>query len=178
MLIFFTVLLVAIGLSMDTFSVSLSYGLFEFNKNKIYIMSIMVGIFHFFMPLLGHCFGDFLLLLIPFNEKTIIGIIFLLISIDIIISLCKKEEAKPINSIFDIVLFSFTVSLDSFSTGIALDVFNVPYLLICLIFMIVSFLFTYFGLSMGNFLHNIIGKKAEYIGIFLLLSLSFFYLIY
>lgn len=173
---FFTVILVAVGLSMDTFSLSLGYGMFDLSKQYIIRISIMVGLFHFIMPLLGNLFGEIILKYSPISEKNIIGLVFLTISVDILLSLFKNNEIKPINNYLDILLFSFTVSIDSFSTGIALDVFNLSKIVIVLIFMLISFIFTYFGLSTGKKLHNIIGKKAEYIGLFLLLSLSLFYL--
>lgn len=178
MFVFFTVLLIAIGLSMDTFSLSLSYGMFNLNRKVIINISIMVGLFHFFMPLLGNVFGDFLLSIIKINEKTIIGFVFLVISLELINSLYKNEEVKPITSFFDVLLFSFTVSLDSFSTGIGIDVFDMPNLFVVSIFMIVSFIFTYIGLLIGKKFYGIIGRKAEMIGIVLLLSFAFFYLIY
>ena len=173
---FFTVLLVAIGLSMDTFSLSLGYGMFNLSKKNIIRISIIVGLFHFLMPLLGNRFGDIILKYSPICEKNIIGLVFLTISVDILLSLFKNNEIKPINNLFDIIFFSFTVSIDSFSIGIALDAFDLSNFLVVLIFMIISFIFTYFGLSTGKKLRNIIGKKAEYIGLFLLLSLSIFYL--
>lgn len=178
MFIFFTILLVAVGLSMDTFSLSLSYGMININKKDIIIISIFVGLFHFFMPLLGNIFGSIILNVIPISERIIIGIIFLIISFELIISLFKKEDIKPINNYFDIILFSITVSIDSFSTGLALDVFNTSNILVAIIFMIISFIFTYIGLNLGKNLHDFIGKRAEYIGILILLSLSIFYLIY
>ena len=74
---FFTVLLVAIGLSMDTFSLSLGYGMFNLSKKNIIRISIIVGLFHFLMPLLGNRFGDIILKYSPICEKNIIGLVFL-----------------------------------------------------------------------------------------------------
>lgn len=173
---FFLLIIVAISLSMDTFSLSLSYGMLNINKKNILKISIFVGLFHFFMPLLGNLFGELIFNLIPFNEKYLLSIIFLTISVDIIFSLFKKNEISPINTLFDILFFSFTVSFDSFVTGTCLDVFEFSYLFIVFIFMIVSFIFTYCGLFIGCFIHNKIGFVAEIIGVILLLSLSFFYL--
>ena len=177
MFYFISVLLVAVGLSMDTFSISLSYGTFNFKKLFILRMSIIVGLFHFFMPILGNIIGEFLLELLPVDKNIIIGLILLTISVDIFISLFNKEEIKPIKSLFDIIILSFFVSIDSFSTGIALDVFIIPHIIVVTVFMLASFFFTYVGLFFGKKLHDIIGKKAEYIGIIILLSLSLFYLI-
>ena len=178
MFIFLTILIVAISLSMDTFSLSLSYGMLNIKKKEILKISFFVGVFHFFMPLFGNIIGKVLFNYIPVDENKIIGIIFLTISVDIIFSLFKNKEISSINSINEILFFSFTVSIDSFITGTCLDVFNTNYFFITFLFMIVSFLFTYIGLSIGYYIHDRIGVISEIIGIILLISLSFFYLIY
>ena len=178
MFIFFTVLIVAISLSMDTFSLSLSYGMLNISKGNILKISVCVGLFHFFMPLLGNFCGEMIFRIIPVEEKSLIGIIFLTISVDIILSLFKEKEISPIKSFIDILLFSLTVSVDSFATGTCLDVFRMNSFLVVFIFMLISFIFTYFGLSLGFTLHNKIGKISELIGLILLITLSFFYLVY
>ena len=178
MFIFLTILVVAISLSMDTFSLSLSYGFFNISRINILKISFFVGLFHFFMPLIGNICGEMIFKLIPIEEKKLIGIIFLTISIELIISLFKGNEIKPIKSIKDILLFSFTVSIDSFITGTCLDVFETNNILISIVFMIVSSFFTYLGLSIGSFINIKAGKNAELIGLVLLISLSFFYLVY
>ena len=44
------ILLIAVALSMDTFSLSLGLGTYNLNKKKIYQISITVGLMHFLMP--------------------------------------------------------------------------------------------------------------------------------
>lgn len=178
MFIFLTVLMVAVGLSMDTFSLSISYGMLNISKSNILKISVCVGLFHFFMPLLGNICGEMIFKIIPVDEKVLIGIIFLTISVDIIISLFKEKEVSPIKTLIDILLFSLTVSIDSFATGTCLDVFGVNMYLVVTIFMFISFLFTYLGLSLGYTLHNKIGRISEIIGLTLLITLSFLYLVY
>lgn len=178
MFIFLTVLFVAISLSMDTFSLSLSYGMLNINKRDIIKISLLVGLFHFFMPLLGNIFGEIIFKRIPINEKFLIGVIFLIISVEIICSLFKEKKVSPIRSSLDMIFFSITVSIDSFITGICLDVFYLNYFFIVFIFMIISFSFTYFGLYFGYYIHSKIGIIAEIIGVIILITLSFFYLIY
>lgn len=176
MFIFFTVFLVALGLSMDTFSLSLSYGMLNIDKKTILKISISVGIFHFFMPLLGNFLGELVLGIIKTSEDLIIGIIFLILTVELIYSLFKKEEVTPIKNNIEIIIFSFLVSIDSFSTGIGLDALHLPHLLISLVFMITSFTFTFIGLTLGRKLHNKIGKKAEMLGIIILFLLSIYYI--
>lgn len=178
MFIFFTAVLVAIGLSMDSFSLSLGYGLFINNKRKIINISLLVGIFHFIMPLIGSSFGLYLKRVITIEDSKIIGIIFLIISLEIIYSLIKKENVEPLNSTIDIILFAFSVSLDSFSTGIGIKAFQINKIIIALIFFFISFIFTYFGLLFGKKLKERIGDKSQIIGLLILLCLSIKYLLY
>ena len=174
---FFTILIIAITLSMDTFTLSMAYGMLNLNKKIILKLSIMVGIFHFFMPLIGNSLGELILTIIPFNSQLIIGIVFLSLAIQLLFSLFKDEQINNIDNIFSMLIFAFTVSLDSFSVGIGLNAISNHHIFASFIFMTVSFLFTYTGLKMGNKLSNLIGKKAQIVGIVLLLILSINYIL-
>ena len=76
----FTELIVAVSLSMDTFSLSLAYGMLGIEKKIIIKISFIVGIFHFIMPLVGNKIGTYFLSMININPSIIIGIIFLILS--------------------------------------------------------------------------------------------------
>ena len=47
------IFLIAVSLSMDAFSLSLAYGTLNVDKSKRILLSIIVGAYHFFMPILG-----------------------------------------------------------------------------------------------------------------------------
>ena len=53
-----TVLIIAIALSMDTFSLSLGIGTYNLAKRKMFLFSAIVGFMHFVMPLLGNFIGS------------------------------------------------------------------------------------------------------------------------
>ena len=46
--IFFTIVLIGISLSMDAFSLALVYGTYSLVKKDILLLSVIVGLFHFF----------------------------------------------------------------------------------------------------------------------------------
>ena len=105
---------------MDAFSLALAYGTTKTSNKKKILLSLMVGIFHFFMPKLGALLGNEILLNYLVKANYIVGAIFLIIGIEMFLS--RKEEKKgSITNFLSILLFSFTVSLDSFSVGIALS---------------------------------------------------------
>lgn len=171
-------LLVAISLSMDTFSLSIIYGTLGMSKKEIITLSSIVGLFHFFMPLLGNMLGEAILSYIPIASSTIVGIIFFALAIEMLCSLIKQEEVKKLTSFWSLLLFGFTVSIDSFSVGIGLDAILNNDVIATTIFMITSFLFTFVGLLMGKKLKSYFGKLATIVGALLLFLLSIYYVLF
>ena len=173
----FIILVVAISLSMDTFSLSMAYGLLNLEKEVIMKTSIIVGVFHFFMPMLGNLIGEYILKVLPFNSSLIIGFIFLILSIQIFFSLFKGEEVETLNGVLSIIFFAFTVSIDSFSICIGLNAISKNHLVTSSVFLIISTFFTYLGLTTGKKIFHIFGKKTQLLGMILLLILSINYII-
>lgn len=178
MSIFFSKLLVGIALSMDAFSLAIFYGTMPLTRTKQYQLSVCVGIFHFFMPLFGYILGDFFLAQFILYPKIFVGLIFLVIAIQMLISLKKDEEIMSLTSLFALIVFAFTVSIDSFSIGLAFGTYDRHLFLSSSIFSIVSATFTYFGLSIGKVFSNHFGKVASFIGSIILLLLALDYLFF
>ena len=166
----------AIGLSMDAFSLALAYGTTKIPINKKVLLSITVGIFHFFMPKLGALIGTELLLNYIAKANYLVGIIFLIQAIEMLLSR-KEEKTGSITNMISIILFSFTVSIDSFSVGIALSLTTTDINSPCIIFALISTLFTFLGVELGSKIAYKFENKAEYIGIIILLILGIKYLI-
>ena len=81
-----TIILIAVSLSMDAFSLSLLCGTEGIkNKDKI-ILSIIVGIYHFVMPLIGLNIGSYITSQIIINTNILVGAILTLIALEMIIS--------------------------------------------------------------------------------------------
>ena len=159
-LIFF----IAISLSMDAFSLSLAYGTINLRKRDISILSIMVGIYHFFMPILGMFIGSYITKYIHIGEDLIILIIFSLIGINMIIESRKDQEKAKYMKLGEMLLFGFAVSIDSFSVGIGLNNISDNFIMCSSIFSLTSFIFTYLGLKLGKKLNLLIGKVATLLG--------------
>ena len=158
------VFLMAISLSMDAFSLALAYGTLGMsNKDKI-ILSLVVGIFHLIMPLLGMLVGELILSLFKFNADIVVAVILSFIGIQMIVSSFKKdEELKPLK-FSEFFLFGLAVSIDSFSLGITLPNMGVSTIISPFIFAITSAAFTFAGLSVGNKIEKLLGKIATIIG--------------
>ena len=169
------VIIIAISLSMDAFSLALAYGTLNLNKKDIYKLSLVVGIYHFFMPLLGLFLGNIILRYVS-NPNFIVFVILFVIGIEMIYETFKEEDIKNIVSLRQILLFGLAVSIDSFSVGIGLNIISNNYLYCASIFSIFSLSFTYLGLMLSKKINNIIGKTSTIIGGLVLIVIAFMYL--
>ena len=170
-----TTILIGIGLSMDAFSLSFSYGTLNINKKDRVILASLVGLFHFFMPILGLFIGNIILKYIIIDLDILLAIIISLIGIEMIISSIKKEDNTILLSLLSFILFAFSVSIDSFSVGIGLKGINNNYLQVSIIFSLCSFIFTYVGLILGTKLNDLVGRYAKTIGGIILIGLGIYY---
>lgn len=174
---FFVILLIAVSLSMDAFSLSLAYGTLNLDKKNIYELSGIVGIYHFFMPLLGSFSGSKILKIIPINSNILVFLVLSVIGIEMIIETFKGKDNIKIMKIGELILFGLAVSVDSFSVGIGLYSITNNIIISSFIFSIVSMSFTYIGLLLGKKINNLIGKISTFMGGLVLIIIGLFYLL-
>ena len=165
---FIVLIMIAVSLSMDAFSLALGYGTIGLKSRDNLKVCIFVGIFHFFMPLIGLIIGKMITNTLNINPHFIMGIILVFISLQMFIEIIKKKQNKLNIKFIYLMLFALSVSLDSFSTGIGLEAITNNYLFSAIIFSIISFSFTYLGLIMGKYSTLILGKYAKILGIIIL----------
>lgn len=165
------VFLMAISLSMDAFSLALIYGTLGMKSKNKFILSIIVGLYHFVMPILGMIVGEFI-----FDMDIIATVILCFIGIEMIVSSFKdKSDIKPLK-FRDYFLFGFAVSIDSFSLGITLPNMGVSSVFAPIIFAFISGLFTLVGLLLGNRLARLFGNISTVIGGIILCVIGIVYL--
>lgn len=174
--IFFTCLLISISLSMDAFSLALLYGTNNIGKKNEIMLSIIVGLFHFFMPLLGLFFGNIIMNYIIIDINIVVGIIFSLIGLEMLFSK-ENNDLKILTNIFSYLFFGLSVSIDSLTTGIGLSAISNNYIMVSILFMTVSSLFTYLGLILGTKLNKKFGIYASKLGGIIMLILAINYIL-
>lgn len=173
---FFIVLVIAVSLSMDAFSLSLAYGTLDLSKKNIQKLSIIVGIYHFVMPLIGLFVGNAILKFFPVAPNLIVTIVLCFIGLQMVIETFKNGEDMKIMSLSELLLFGLAVSIDSFSVGIGLNAINNNFLLCSLLFSLSSFCFTYMGLVLGKKVNHLIGKASTFIGGIVLIIIGIIYI--
>lgn len=173
----YIILIIAVSLSMDAFSLSLAYGTLNLEKKHIKKQALIVGIYHFFMPIFGLKIGNIALKLLPLKPSIIVFIVLTLIGIEMIVDSFQKKESVKIMTLKEMILFGFAVSIDSFSVGIGLDAISNNHILCFIIFSLTSFAFSYIGLFLGKKINNIIGKVSTLLGGLILLIIGILYVL-
>ncbi len=173
----FVVFIIGISLSMDAFSLALAYGTLNLKNKQINTLSMIVGIYHFIMPLLGLLVGKKIIKLLPIKTNILVFIVLFLIGIEMIIESFKEDIVINKINLWEMIVFGFAVSIDSFSLGLSLKTIYNNYYISVLFFSILSFLFTFLGLKLGKYINKSIGPMSTLIGGIVLIIISFFYLV-
>lgn len=171
------IIILAIGLSFDTFAVSVSSGLVMrritfFNAMKI---AFSLALFQAAMPLLGWFLGsEFKTYLVDFDH----WIAFILLSIlglkMIYESLTASDEAMRFNPLkFTVLIWlSFATSIDALVVGFSFGLLEIHILLAAFIIGSITFLASMLGILLGKKTGSKFGKQMEIIGGLILISLG------
>ena len=169
-------LMIGISLSIDAFSVSTCIGMCNLSLKKTLNTSMLVGLFHFIMPLLGVLVSYLLNKILIINSDLILGIILLLLSLQLFIEYLKPTNKEISLNKYGALFFSLGVSIDSFTVGLGLKAITDNLLLTSTVFSLCSFSFTFLGLSLGRYINKLFKKYSYLIGTLILFVLGFIFL--
>jgi manganese efflux pump family protein len=166
-----TLILMAFALGMDAFSVGLGMGMFKLRLRQIFKIGITIGLFHVWMPLLGMIAGKFLSDQFGTIATYIGGALLLLLGLQMLWSSFKNEEGSVITPVgMGLIVFAFSVSLDSFSVGLTLGIYRAKTILVLACFGIAATILTWAGLIIGRKVQNWLGKYSVALGGSILLA--------
>ena len=148
---------------------ALTYGIKNVGLKKSFLVSFVVGIFHFFMPLIGNCIGISIFEYTFIKPRYILFLIFLILSLDMLIHFFEKEEKTGELNMLGIIIFALSVSFDSLSVGLAIRFIYDNIFITLITFLIITFFITLLGFMVGSKISNKLGKLS-----FLLSSLTLF----
>ena len=165
---YISIVLVAIALAMDAFSVSITKGFTQKNLTKMQFLwyGIFFGGFQALMPLIGYLCGNTISYLVSFIAPFIGFILLLIIGLNMIReSLSDDEEEITDNFSFkEVTVLAIATSIDAFAVGLTFAFLNTHPLVPSAIIGIVAFLFSIVGIFIGRKLGNILGDKFQIIG--------------
>lgn len=165
----FTIGVMAVALSMDAFSISLGLGLLGINYRRIIMIGLAVGFFHGAMPLIGMFIGNILSYMMGTIAHLIGGSGLMILGCQMVLSTFQREPPVLLSPRgFGLLLFSISVSIDSFSVGLSLGMIGVKTWMTVLTFAAFSALFTWAGLVLGKKVGPLVGNRSAWIGGFIL----------
>jgi manganese efflux pump family protein len=175
---FIAVLLMAVALGMDAFSLGVGIGLKGVRLRDILKLSSVIALFHILMPLAGMVTGHYVSELLGGVATSVAGALLLLLGSHMLYSSLRGEKADSIDhrSSLGIVVFALSVSIDSFSVGVSLGMFSDFLLFTVLTFGFFGGAMSVVGLLLGRKVSRSLGGYGEALGGVILLAFGLLFL--
>lgn len=172
---FVTLLLLALGLSMDVFAVSVCKGLaMKRPKAKhVVIIGLWFGIFQAVMPAIGFFAGSVMGSFIKNAVPWIAFVLLALVGLNMIREAFFEEEKIDGSIDFKVMLIlAIATSIDAMAAGVFLSSEGSPILLSVLVIGIVSFAMAAIGVKIGSVFGTKYSKPAKVAGGIILIALG------
>ncbi|MEN8154652.1 MAG: manganese efflux pump MntP family protein [Acidobacteriota bacterium] len=171
-----TIIVIAIGLSMDSFAVSLTNGFVikDLNLKNALKIAFSFSLFQTLMPLIGWVAGSGFEQYIREIDHWIAFFLLSFLGLRMIYSGLIKRGVSLSNKIsfFTLISQSIATSIDALAVGISFALLNISILSPVLIIGIVTFLFSMTGLYLGRKFGKKFGNIAEIIGGMILIGIG------
>lgn len=184
-----TIILVAVVLGLDAFSLSLGLGLQGRARAYGLKFSAMVGLFHIIMPLIGLNLGLTVGKFLGIWASRLGAVILAYIAVDFIIK--GYRESRPHNYSFkegksiiaqpndsnrenwgNMLLLGISVSIDALTVGFSLGTFKMPIIITVIIMGMVAAIMTMLGFIGGRIFSRLVGSYAQMAGGLVLAALA------
>ena len=169
---FITILLTAVGLSMDAFAVSLTIGL-DVDKDKQKKAALMSGLyfggFQALMPVIGYFLGVKFTKYIESVDHWIAFVLLAVIGVNMIreaLSGDNDKEEMPADYLNHkkFVMLAIATSIDALAVGVSFAFLSVNIISSAVTIGITTFLFSVAAVVIGKKIGDIIKNKAEILG--------------
>ena len=173
-----TLFLLAVGLSMDAFAVSICKGLAmkKISFRQAAIVGLWFGGFQALMPALGFLLGTSFASLVNVVADWIAFVLLALIGGNMIKEALSKEEEEADASLSfkTMLLLAIATSIDAFAVGVSFAFMEIGSLIIPAVLFIgvITFILSMVGVKVGNVFGTKYKSKAELVGGIILILLG------
>ena len=178
---YFTILAIALGLSFDTFAVSLSYGVIRSGIlfRQASRVAIVLAIFQGGLTIAGYFLGSFISGPLKTTDHWIALGLLSFLGIKMIFEGFKKngeEESKDISKTIVLITIALGTSIDAFAVGISFALLEVRIWESGILIGAVTFIASMIAIRIGKSAGERLGNKVEIIGglILILIGLKIF----
>ena len=172
-----TVLLIALGLAMDCFAVSIASGLAmkRMRVNNALEIAVFFGSFHAFMLLVGWLAGLSLMDFISGIDHWIAFGLLSLIGFKIIYESIRFEssekETDPL-SVYVLLILSIATSIDALAVGVTFAFLNLSILTPIIVIGGVTFLLSFLGVFVGTRVGHLFERRIGIVGGLILIAIG------
>lgn len=173
-----SIFLIAVGLAMDAFAVSIVSGISLKSPRKTHaaVIGLFFGVFQFIMPIIGWHLGNYFA---EYIDKYAHWVAFFLLTViggKMIIESFHNEdnedEALNIMNLNNLTVLAVATSIDALAVGVSFAAMNSTIWFSAAIIGVVAFGFSFSGVILGKTLGVIVGKRMETIGGIILVSIG------
>lgn len=167
---FWTLLLMALALGTDAFSLGLGMGMLQLKRSEITRISLTIGLFHVLMPLIGMAAGLYLARTAGDMTQWIGSLILIGLGLHMVWNSIFGDDDDPQTRAasktagLGLLLFAMSVSIDSLSVGFSLGAHGANILLSIALFGLSAATMAFLGLSIGSKASRLFGEYGEAFG--------------
>lgn len=169
------IILIALGLSMDAFAVSVASGLAQPRSCLVHALrlGLVFGIFQALMPALGWLGGTgFRDLLAPVDHWIAFGLL-MLIGLHMILAPEKESRSSsPVIRPARLLLLGVATSIDALAAGLTFALLDVEILIPITIIGAVTFITSFAGVYLGRRVGDLFARRAEILGGLILIAIG------
>lgn len=170
-----TILVLAVALGSDAFSLCVGIGMAGVTRRQVAVISLTILVFHIFMPLLGWYVGGFLGSKVGQAAAIAGALLLIYLGGKMIWDAIRPGVEEPqfvITNTGGLLLLSASVSMDALSVGFTLGTQQVSLVLAAGIIGLVAGVMTLAGLTLGKYVGDWIGDKAQLVGGIILVGIG------
>ncbi len=177
----YEILLIALGLSMDAFAVSVCKGL-AMGKNatvsKMCLVGLWFGLFQALMPAAGYFLGSAFAGFIESFDNYIAFALLCLIGANMIKEALSKEKENAANAslaFFTMLIMALATSIDALAVGVSFAFLKFNILFASSVIGVITFTLSFVGVKVGGLFGTKYKSKAELAGgcILILMGIKF-----
>lgn len=176
---FLSILIIAVGLGMDAFSVAIGIGAVRgrVSPGPVLRLSVSFGIFQFFMPILGWLAGRTVVERISAYDHWVAFGLLLFVGARMIHESFagegrdRTDREDPTRG-WTLLMLSVATSIDALAVGMTMALLKTPILYPSAVIGIVAFAMTMAGMLAGRRLASLFGRKVELLGGLILIGIG------